>query len=171
VAIVITAPNDWEKREAPGIFLAGGISQCPDWQERAIEALHNQDIVLLNPRRPGMTFRDFDHTVGRQQITWEYTNLRKADAVCFWFPQYTECPITLYELGAWARDEKPIIVGTEGHWYSRRFDVVEQLRLARPGLVVTKTFELFLKDLTHLAKHLPRRVERPFIREMKEGPW
>lgn len=168
MAIVITAPNDWEKREGPGIFLAGGISGCRDWQERAIKSLQDHDVVLLNPRRQAKHFNTLDPRVGREQIVWEHRYLAQADAIVFWFPPETDCPIALYELGAWSKSDKPIIVGTHSG-YRRRFDVVEQIRLVRPDLRVTNDFGDFLKDLKKLAETLPRRVYvETIIEELKK---
>ena len=33
------------------LFLAGGITNCPDWQADALALLSNQDITVANPRR------------------------------------------------------------------------------------------------------------------------
>lgn len=62
--------------------------------------------------------------------------LRDADAILFWFPCETLCPITLYELGAWSMSDKPLFVGVHPA-YQRRQDVEIQTRLARPDVAVT----------------------------------
>ena len=54
-----------------------------------------------------------------------------ADAISFWFPAETICPIVLFELGAWSRADKPIFVGIHPD-YQRKQDVEIQLSLARP---------------------------------------
>jgi hypothetical protein len=64
--------------------------------------------------------------------------LHRADAISFWFPCETLCPITLYELGAWSRQDKPIFVGTHPD-YKRRLDVQIQTELARPEIQVVHT--------------------------------
>ena len=33
------------------LFLAGGVTNCSDWQAEAIRLLGDQDIVVDNPRR------------------------------------------------------------------------------------------------------------------------
>src|SRR5262245_39813726 len=79
----------------PSLFLAGGITGCPDWQAETISLFADLPLVLLNPRR-----RDFpinDPSAGPSQIEWEHRHLRRADAVLFWFPRETLCPIALYE--------------------------------------------------------------------------
>ena len=38
------------------IFLAGGITNCPDWQQQMVQLLHHTDYMLLNPRRKCFLF-------------------------------------------------------------------------------------------------------------------
>lgn len=116
------------------VFLAGGITGCPDWQQVMVEWLAKTDLILINPRRAD--FPIHDPNAAREQITWEHRHLRGVDAILFWFPCETICPIVLYELGAWSMMSKPIFVGVHPD-YSRRQDVEIQTALARPGLVVT----------------------------------
>ena len=50
----VITPDDISLHDAlPSVdlFLAGGITNCPDWQIEAIRLLGNQDIVVANPRR------------------------------------------------------------------------------------------------------------------------
>eukprot|EP00735_Rhodelphis_limneticus_P014959 TRINITY_DN9079_c0_g1::TRINITY_DN9079_c0_g1_i1::g.18282::m.18282 TRINITY_DN9079_c0_g1::TRINITY_DN9079_c0_g1_i1::g.18282 ORF type:complete len:223 (+),score=13.90,Nuc_deoxyrib_tr/PF05014.10/4.6e+03,Nuc_deoxyrib_tr/PF05014.10/0.017 TRINITY_DN9079_c0_g1_i1:52-669(+) len=127
------------------IFLAGGISGCPDWQEKLVGLIrkdedtlaNGQRIILINPRRENFQDRP---DVAKQQITWEYEYLQQADAVSFWFPCETLCPITLFELGCCATAGKPIFVGTHAD-YSRKLDVDVQMSLRRPDVSVVHTLE------------------------------
>jgi Nucleoside 2-deoxyribosyltransferase like len=120
------------------VFLAGGISNCPDWQAQLLERLRDTDWLILNPRREDFDLTD--PTVAAAQIEWEHRHLRLADAILFWFPPETLCPITLYELGAWSMTSKPLFVGVDPR-YARRFDVITQTRLVRPDLTVTDSLE------------------------------
>jgi hypothetical protein len=63
-----------------------------------------------------------------------------ADAILFWFSFETLQPISLFELGCWATSSKPLAVGAHPE-YPRRFDVVRQLYLIRPGLTVHADLE------------------------------
>nr|BFE67883.1 hypothetical protein GCM10020092_011840 [Actinoplanes digitatis] len=76
-----------------------------------------------------------DDAEGVRQIRWEFDQLAAAAAILFWFSSETTQPIALYELGRWAASDKPLVVGADPG-YERRFDVVQQLGLARPGLTV-----------------------------------
>ena len=129
------------------VFLAGGITGCPDWQQDMRRLLRGTDLILLNPRR-----KDFpigDPNAAREQITWEHNQLRMAGAILFWFPHETICPIVLYELGAWSMTTKPIFVGVHPD-YQRRQDVEIQTRLARPEVEVCYSLE----DLAQQARGL-----------------
>ena len=79
------------------LFLAGGITNCPDWQAEALVLLGNQDIAVANPRRKrALALQGKGAT---HQIEWEYEYLRRARVVLFWFPKESLCPIALFELG------------------------------------------------------------------------
>ncbi len=123
----------------PSLFLAGGISGCPPWQHELRALLEGTDLTLLNPLRA--QFPMGDAGAAREQIEWEHLNLSRATAISFWFPCETLCPITLFELGAWAywrsnsRERKPLFVGVHPD-YGRRQDVEIQLSLARPEIQI-----------------------------------
>ncbi len=120
------------------LFLAGGITGCPDWQQEMRRKLADTDWILLNPRRKH--FPIHDPSAAPAQITWEYMHLRKATAILFWFPCETICPIVLYELGAWSVMDKPLFIGVHPD-YSRRLDVEIQTSLVRPDIDIVYSLE------------------------------
>jgi Nucleoside 2-deoxyribosyltransferase like len=129
----VKAPDDWSGGGL-SLFLAGGITGTENWQTEAVERLSVvSNMTVLNPRRDDFDVTDQGAAVG--QIEWEYSHLKRAYAVLFWFPPETLCPIALYELGAHGLSHKHLFVGTHPD-YKRRFDVIQQLRLARPDVVV-----------------------------------
>jgi len=118
----------------PSIFLAGGITNCEDWQKYAVDYFTRDEVTIYNPRRAD--FDITDPTATEKQIKWEFTYLSKADRILFWFPGGESVqPITLYELGRYAALGKRLIVGADPE-YLRREDVVTQMKLARPDLYV-----------------------------------
>ncbi|MBC9705301.1 MAG: nucleoside 2-deoxyribosyltransferase domain-containing protein [Enterococcus sp.] len=133
---VVEAPNQYP--EHADLFLAGGITGCPDWQSEIISKLsHHSKLVALNPRRS----TKFTGDIAVEQIKWEYKALRSVDTVLFWFPSETLCPITLLELGVFTqRPQTRLIVGTHPD-YARRLDVITQLELARPEVVVQSSLD------------------------------
>ncbi len=118
------------------VFMAGGITNCWDWQQVMRKLLKDTELTLINPRRKDFPIGDPD--AAQEQISWEFSALRLCDAILFWFPRETLCPIVLYELGAWTMQEKPIFIGCHPE-YERIQDVIIQTELARPGLVVATT--------------------------------
>jgi len=135
--IYVEAP---EYKDYPSVFLAGGITGCPDWQEEVVKFLEPLPIIVYNPRRED--FPIDDPMAADVQIEWEYRYLNKVDFRLFWFPKETICPIVLYELGKYANvanrcraDEGTggnFVVGTHRD-YQRRQDVVIQTGLVHPN--------------------------------------
>lgn len=127
------------------LFLGGGITNCPDWQEAAIHRLGHMDIEILNPRRAN--FPMGDPAASEIQIKWEHKMLRRAHLMCFWFPKETLCPITLYELGYWSsRRLDRIVVGVHRD-YQRKVDVKIQTQLLDPSYPVYEGFDEFMHGL------------------------
>jgi hypothetical protein len=139
---VITAPN----KDAPqylSVFLAGGITNCKEWQKQVISELELEDVTLFNPRRDFFDIADKFAT--KKQIAWEYNRLETADIFSMYFcNDNSDQPICMYELGRnvlrmqnrfpsdW---ENRIVVSVEDG-YSRSADVIMQLRLCATKLFV-----------------------------------
>lgn len=139
---VIEAPNSYPERS--DLFLAGGISNCPDWQSTMAGLLAHCPGYAINPRRSGHLTGD----IAEEQIKWEYDALRAVDTVMFWFPEETLCPITLFELGVFTqRTQTRLVVGTHPN-YARRLDVITQLSLARPEVNVQNSLEGLAQQYT-----------------------
>lgn len=115
------------------LFMAGGITNCWDWQQEMRGLLEESGYMLLNPRRAN--FPIGDPNAAQEQIEWEYNMLRRAEYIMFWFPEETICPIVLYELGAWSMTGKHIFVGVHPD-YERRRDVEIQTKLVRPNVEI-----------------------------------
>lgn len=120
----ITCPDRYVDQPGIKVFIAGGISNCPNWQEDEFIFLtktvvsHLSDapnIVLINPRRD--QFDVNDPLASDVQIEWEHDHLNIAD-----------------------------IVGTHPE-YQRRFDVIKQLSLIRPYLVVHSDIHAMVREL------------------------
>lgn len=158
---IIRAPELWENRDSPGVFLAGGISNCADWQEAVAHRLVDDlDITVINPRRYNWNM-DSQSEASIAQIEWEHGMIRDSDYLLFWFCEETLCPITLLELGiALSRreimrgpDHIPLMVGIHPN-YARKLDVVTQTRLYRP---MTPVFH----DLDEMVTAFIKSYSRP----------
>jgi hypothetical protein len=142
---IYTAPQALPKSDKRSLFVAGGISNCPNWQTDIIADLVEKglDANLFNPRREDYPDEEAEAI---RQIEWEFYALNKADAVLFWFPKETLCPITLLELGRFTHDTKTIFVGTHPD-YQRKLDVITQLRLARPDVQVVHSLDALTEQV------------------------
>lgn len=130
---VITAPEQYNPKHKIALFLAGGISNCPDWQKEALGYLKHCNLDVFNPRRPN--FPMDDPTAADEQVAWEFNSLHDSESILFWFCKDSICPIVLYELGFWmgqnefAQTKKIIRVGCDPE-YERLQDVQIQTKLA-----------------------------------------
>jgi len=142
MAQIITAPNI-ETPVFPSVFLAGGITNCDDWQQKVIEELKYKDITIFNPRQN--QFDVTDKSASYRQIVWEYERLEKMDIFAMYFCNSdSDQPICMYELGrnilrmqnrfpsSW---QKRIIISVEDG-YKRQEDVIIQTSLCAPDLLV-----------------------------------
>ena len=132
------------------LFLAGGITNCPNWQSILIDKIKNSniksDLDIYNPRRKNFSIHDKNASV--EQMKWEFNKLKNADMVTYWFSRGSLNSITLYELGMWGNSRNtPVIIGIDES-YERRHDVVIQTTLARPGITIVYS----LDKMTELIK-------------------
>lgn len=136
------SPQEFRPDGTSSVFLAGGITGIQDWQARAVQLLAEGEpgeLAVLNPRRADFPLSDPD--AHAEQVAWEHRHLARADVLLFWFAAGpSDQPIALFELGAHTAHNRHLAVGADPD-YSRRRDVVEQLRHCRPDLAVWPTLE------------------------------
>jgi hypothetical protein len=137
--VYVEAPNTIES-DKKSIFLAGGIQKCPQWQKSLANKLKNLDIIVFNPRRDN--FPIDDPSAAKEQITWEFIHLRKADMISFWFCAESIQPIVLLELGQHLVLDlnKPLVIGVDPG-YERKQDVVIQTALVRPTIKIATSLD------------------------------
>ncbi len=136
-AMIIKTPVSSNQELIPDIFLAGGVTYSPNWQEEALEMLVDTDLVVANPRRDEIISAIGE--TARQQIIWEFENLKSAKVVLFWFPN-AETIITFLELGKELARKSRIVVGVDPD-YNRRFDIETQVHLELPRAVIYTTLD------------------------------
>jgi len=146
------APDYFEP--APGdplrVFLAGGITGCPDWQAPTAEELLDVGLTVFNPRR--RAFPIDDPTEAPRQIAWEHHHLRAADVTLFWFPADQVQPIALFELGAALGEGRHIVIGA-APGYPRRLDIEHQVALAGSTRTVhTSMADVLDEVIAHAAR-------------------
>lgn len=125
----VKAPNSYSHLTKPKLFLAGTIEMgaSRDWQQEAIEALSDLDVVLLNPRRDDFdpnAEQSIDNNYFCGQVTWELGALEAADAILLYFISSTKSPISLLELGLFGRTKNLVVCCEEGYWRQGNVDIV-----------------------------------------------
>lgn len=143
----------YDTESEPYVFMCGGITDCPDWQQDFVKLMESQPKgTLLNPRRAN--FPIGDPNAAREQITWEFNALwDSAQMYIFWFSSATIQPIVLFELGGRLAESKgiavgwnlrkkapPILIGVE-EGYAREQDVRIQTELVDPKIQIVRTLE------------------------------
>lgn len=141
----IRAPQSYTLRtDELNVFLAGGITDCPKWQDIAVAQLASEpQMNVFNPRRDDWPD---DPAEIQRQIRWEHDAIRLADAHLFWFAAETVQPIVLYELGKVQALGKPLFVGAHPD-YPRLLDVQFQLPLVRPNVALRSSLADVLFDV------------------------
>ena len=146
---VITEPNYYEPHDKDvSVFLAGGITNCPNWQKKVIETIKNtysivtDSLVLFNPRRDN--FPIHDKSAASQQIEWEFDMIEKCNVFSMYFSSgESDQPICMYELGRnilrmqmrYPADWQDRIIVSVEDGYHRIQDVLIQTELATNGKI------------------------------------
>lgn len=156
---VVTAPDGCSTHAKISVFLAGGISDCWNWQDAVINKLREMEengydmrsLVLFNPRRPSFDVNNPVDT--KEQINWEYYWLDCCDIFSMYFCNSESVqPICMYELGRnllkksddWEDDSNcycsSVLISIE-KGYKRTDDVLIQTELATSGLIRPFVYE------------------------------
>ena len=138
---VITAPTYYEPYDnSISVFLAGGITNCPNWQDDVIDGLKDKDgdtLVIYNPRREHFDITNM--SASKQQIEWEFYMIEKCNIFSMYFASSeSDQPICMYELGRnilrmqmrYPTDWQERIIISVEDGYKRKQDVLIQTELA-----------------------------------------
>jgi len=112
------------------IFLAGSIEagKAEQWQERIVRAMSGvSNLVILNPRRDdwdGSWEQRADNPQFFEQVSWELDMLDAADIVVMYLAPDTKSPISLLELGLYARSGKLKVCCPTGFWRRGNVEMV-----------------------------------------------
>lgn len=157
----IEPPLFYQSGSVRGLFLGGGISNCPDWQSQMVELLSNTDLTLFNPRR-----KDFDVSnkdLSKEQIKWEFKYLKMCVGVMFWFCKETLCPITLFEYGKmlayakYTQSNRRIFVGCDPE-YQRIEDVRIQTELESPHITIHTSLNDVANEIINWEKEEKKKI-------------
>lgn len=128
-AIVVTSPQALPAaHDRPRVFLGGSIDMgsAPDWQKQVIAALQDENVTLLNPRRPDWNPAwkpEADEPEFRKQVEWELAALESADVIVLYLAPGSQSPVSLLELGLHARTGKVVLLCPPGFWRKGNVDI------------------------------------------------
>lgn len=129
--MIFRSPQDLSLRnmEIPSVFLAGSIEtgKAIDWQTDIGNFLSANGFTVFNPRRDewdASWAQEFENPQFFQQVNWEIDGLEKADHIIMYFEPSTLSPISLLELGLFARSGKLLVVCPHGYWRKGNVDIV-----------------------------------------------
>lgn len=141
---------------ATSIFLAGTIDggNSIDWQEEAAALLEAglKECIIYNPRQKEWhpeRAGEMDY-----QVEWELEHLEKADFILMYFLPGSQSPITLLELGLFARSGKLFVVCTPEFY---RFDNV-RITCSRYGVPLHASLEDAIRAILEIC---PQPSGRP----------
>ena len=118
------------KRGVVSIFLAGSIEMgtAEDWQSKVEKHFENNPMYqIFNPRRDSWDSdqaKEFENPQFFQQVSWELNALDKADVIIMNFSTETKSPISLLELGLYARSGKISVVCPKEFWRSGNVEFI-----------------------------------------------
>ena len=127
----IQAPNPSPETESLSVFLAGSIEMgvAEHWQDRIVRECADCDVTFFNPRRDDWDSswtQTIDDPQFNKQVTWELDHLEKADLIVIYFDPNTKSPITLLELGLFAKGGALLVCCPDGYWRKGNVDIVCQ---------------------------------------------
>ena len=119
-------------RKIPSIFLGGTIDMgnSIDWQQDTINRISSfRPLIynIFNPRRKDWDSsweQSFENPQFYQQVMWEMNALEQSDIILIYFKAGSQSPISLLELGLYARSGKISVVCEDGFWRKGNVDIV-----------------------------------------------
>lgn len=140
MARVLKPPTALVLDDRPSVFLAGSIEMgsAEDWQATFTAALTDLDVTILNPRREAWDSswrQSIDEPKFREQVEWELEALERSTVIALYFAPATKAPISLLELGLFARSGKVLACCPDGYWRKGNVEVV----CARYGITLVAT--------------------------------
>jgi hypothetical protein len=111
------------------VFLAGSIEMglAEPWQAAVEQALADLPVVVLNPRRDEWDSsweQSISNPPFRGQVEWELEGQERATVIAMYFAPATQAPVTLLELGLFARSGRLVVCCPPGFWRRGNVEVV-----------------------------------------------
>eukprot|EP01079_Euglenida_sp_SAG-EU17-18_P008781 gene8781-1574_t len=165
--IQLRPPEPFDNTGKPhSVFLAGAIDMgnARDWQSDFVAALEDHNVLLLNPRRldwDSSWEQTLENKKFREQVEWEIDAQEYADTIAMYFPGTSQAPITLLELGLFARSGKPLQLEDFLPWQTKQVIVACEPGYWRRGnveVVCAKYGVRLLKSYDELVEAVKQRL-------------
>jgi len=122
-------PQQIQNRNKKSIFLAGTIDMgnSEDWQFLVKNILADKDVDIYNPRRASWNsswIQEFENPQFYQQVNWELDALEKADFIVLNLLPDSKSPISLLELGLFAKSGKLLVCCPKQFYRSGNVQIV-----------------------------------------------
>lgn len=152
----IKAPEQYYNSEylIGDIFLGGSIEMgaAEHWQEQLVKEFEDTSLRFFNPRRDDWDsswVQEASNPQFSQQVNWELDALEYCDLVVFYFDPNTKSPITLMELGLFAKKDNVIVCCPNGFWRKGNVEIVCQ----RHGITLVNTFDELVTEVKKVVKY------------------
>lgn len=127
-----------------------------NWQQQVENELTGLDnVCLLNPRRTDWDAgwkQEKANPQFNEQVSWELEGLEQADIIACYLAPETKSPISMLELGLFARSGKLVVCCPEGFWRKGNIDIVCERYQVRQVGSLTEMVE-YLKSTINLLQH------------------
>jgi len=145
---VIKAPAKFTPLESVSLFEAGSIEmgRAENWQQILENSLRDLNVTILNPRREDWDSswtQSIKNPQFREQVEWELLAQELTDIIGIYFSPGTKSPISLLELGLFARTGKLIVCCPKGFWRKGNVDIVCKWH----GIKLVDTFQEFISQI------------------------
>mmetsp|Transcript_20188 Transcript_20188/g.29962 ORF Transcript_20188/g.29962 Transcript_20188/m.29962 type:complete len:155 (-) Transcript_20188:87-551(-) len=111
------------------VFLAGTIDMgnSEDWQKTVVDECCEKDVVFYNPRRKDWN-SEWEQKIGdnkfTEQVEWELESLENVDLILMYLAPGSKSPISMLELGIFAKTDKLVVCCPDGFWRKGNIDIV-----------------------------------------------
>ena len=145
---VVHAPQPFND-DGLSIFLSGSISMIDGehWQTRIAKSLSGLPVTVLDPYRPDWNAswkEDISFAPFKQQVEWELDMQERASIIAVYFGAEAKAPISLLELGLFARSKKTIVACPDGYWKKGNVQIV----CARFGIELVEDMDQLIQEIT-----------------------
>lgn len=121
--------NTAHRVDGKTVFLAGSIEMgnAEDWQTSLGNYFIDNGFIVFNPRRDDWDStweQKFENPQFYQQVNWELRAMEQSDMIVMFFSPNTKSPITMLELGLYARSGKLHVICPDGFWRKGNIEIV-----------------------------------------------